>query len=405
MTEVNKWKSAVDELISSIFQSQNNENDVKIEQCQQRAFKLLYQIKDSGSVENHKFVISTTNALRWRFDLINDSESNHNVDTNPDNITNKEEEIHASFHLIAEMLRSKSIAEKHKVSIIQFINLILSRFSIDNESNLNQAKSVYDSLRIEGDHEEYFRNNDSCEISAHAHDQSKSITHGLDDDNNNKLLSDPFWNQLLQVMQQPCFSQVNQQTNTNGRKVASDSYNRRDVGTDAKSIKAAGDFVAENMYSGAQFLSRGLAFFIPKVTEGIENFGAFAKQNIEPSSSLAETYDEVEEKSTNEENYIDSNEDDQAVAITAASVEATDVFRESAQTVAFGIRDYSTRGINILAKQWEEKEIGQELCPEHELRESLVFAGKVSMATLGASVNLAESILDATKAGMCACAL
>ena len=50
-----------------------------------------------------------------------------------------------------------------------------------------------------------------------------------------------------------------------------------------------------------------------------------------------------------------------------------------------------------LSEKWKENKLGEELCEEPELREALSLAGKVSIAALGASVNLAESIFQATK--------
>ncbi len=177
-------------------------------------------------------------------------------------------------------------------------------------------------------------------------------------------------------------------------------------------IIAAGDFAAEKIYGGAKFLNQSLSNIIPSVTGGIETLGDFAKNNIQPDASKDsltsqvgndddDDNDDKNPKKVDKGHGNDSKEitEDDIVAFTEASVQATDVFRSSTEALTSGIYNISSKGINNLSNNWKKNEIGKELCEQDELRESFAAIGKIGIATVGATLNVAEAIFNVTKAG------
>lgn len=377
MNERKEWRSTADEFISFILQKDVNVNVANVDKCRRRALELLQVIKDEAVASDH-IILLVIDALRCyvttQFDDQGgdnnrnnhkddddcDSDNDKDKDNNVEERENEKEKVNKFTHAIVEILRSNSIEQTCKIHIIQFINLVLSKFSLDDDENMTEAETVYEALT---QREEYYNSEDVVVSMADA---------GVDN-----IMTVPYWDEMLHLLK-------SKENIT--KAISSSSLNNETTRTDAESIKAAGDYAAEKLYLGSELFKKGLSQIVPKVTDGIEHLGKLAKQNIKPASNL---------KKESEEGTKD---DDQVVAVTEASVHATDIFRESAKVVAFGIRDYSTKGINKLTEKWEENELGKELCPENELREAIALAGKVSIASIGATVNVAESIFEATKA-------
>jgi hypothetical protein len=336
--------SDVDEEKEGSSKTDNSSSDA-IEQCRERAFDHLTRIEEYD-VPN-KTVISIINGLQRHF--------REGLNHNKSDAIDKDDQ---DFFLqpIVEFL-SSSTEEACKVSIIQFVNLLLSNFSLDDSTSLNQAEVVYKATLFQNDEEKM------------------AVLKTISDAFGDNVVMSCFWQYILHI--------ISSKKELKEVESNSNDIQRRDS-SDAEVIIAAGDYAAEKIYGGAQFLSNGLTHIIPKVTSCIENAGEYAKQNIEPNS--------------NQEPVDATKDEDRTVAITQTSVRATDMFRESAKTVAGGICDYSTKGINKMAEKWDENKLGKELCPEDELRETIVAAGKIGMATLGATLNIAESVFDATKA-------
>jgi hypothetical protein len=199
--------------------------------------------------------------------------------------------------------------------------------------------------------------------------------------------------------------------------ITNEDNNKHTTG-DAEMVKLKSEQAATTIYDGAKFVRDSLStHFVPNVTSGIEALGEFAKRNIAPNPS-DENADERDDcirgdddgngngdgghgASSNNNNNIDTNDDneeDQVLKLTNSTVQATDTLRESTKFVAHGIRNYSTKGINTIKNKWEEKELGKELIADDDLREVTVAAGRVGVATVGASAVVVESIFETTKA-------
>ncbi len=299
----------------------------------------------SGLIEGMKqadvpsqIILPLMNALSTYSKQTNDDVSNHYDDSD------------FLYDCILQCLTSSLIDENCSIKIIQFTNFVLLGSSIEEideeigeERSLGDAKLVlYNILMYDNDHQSFSPNFDAIQ--------------------NPRLQN--FWRRMY----------VSLRSKRNSGNV--------DKLSDSEAIIAVGDYSAEKIYSGAKYLSNSLTRMVPKVTKGIENLGEYAKQNITPSASR-EALDQ----------------EDQGVAVTQATVEATDTFRKASQTVAIGIRDLSTRGINKAAEKWEENGLGKDICPQDEMREGIVTAGKIGMAAIGATVEIAESVFEATKAG------
>ena len=154
---------------------------------------------------------------------------------------------------------------------------------------------------------------------------------------------------------------------------------------EVSAIDASGEAMAKQIFQGAKFIENGLANVVtPFLTKGIDSVGSFTKDRIEPSC----------------EDYGDSDgEDDLAISLSNEVVNATDKFRRGSQTVAFGVRDVSTKGIASVAKKWEDNGTTAHFVQDEELRALMTAAGKIGIAALGATAIVSESIFETTKEG------
>lgn len=143
-----------------------------------------------------------------------------------------------------------------------------------------------------------------------------------------------------------------------------------------------GEAVASFIMGAARWFERGLATSVPVVTEGIDATGRLIKENLVPE----------------EKPLVNRPTEVVTLTYTGATKRATGRVRESAQFVAFGIRDASTRGISKVAKKFEDENLGEELVQDKDMRDVMVAAGKVGLATLGAAAIVGEALFDTTKA-------
>ena len=183
---------------------------------------------------------------------------------------------------------------------------------------------------------------------------------------------------------QPKHHAIDEFTNTH-------QYNTRASQEDIENIINAGDLVSEHIFQGAKFLQDGLAnIIVPNVTKGIEALGDIVIQNTEPCATKEVFDNPVKEKK--------DEELEEFIAMTDKSVKATDSVRQGARTLAYGIRDYSTRKVYHGTRAWNEREWGKQLIPDDDVRETVVATGKVGLSVLGASALLIESMFETTKA-------
>ena len=154
---------------------------------------------------------------------------------------------------------------------------------------------------------------------------------------------------------------------------------------EVSAIDAGGDIVAKRIYQGAKSIENGLTNVVtPFLTKSIDFVGSYAKDRIEPSSG-----DDSDNDGT----------DNLATSLSDDVVNATDKFRRGSQTVAFGVRDVSTKGIASVAKKWEENDTSAHFVQDKEMRALLDAAGKIGIAALGATTVIGESIFETTKEG------
>ena len=84
--------------------------------------------------------------------------------------------------------------------------------------------------------------------------------------------------------------------------------------------------------------------------------------------------------------------------MTDNSVKATDSIRQGARTLAYAIRDFSARKVHHGTWAWNERELGNQLTPDDDVRETVVATGEVGLSVLGSYALLIESIFETTKA-------
>ncbi len=259
----------------------------------------------------------------------------------------EEEDLLPLCKILTSPEYSDSSYASSRVDIIQFVNVLLIEGSAGNEEVFTQAELIEQAIV--------------------QRDESILLSSILPEN----LFK--FWKRLISII-------INSIDTQNVEKKLNKTTSFA-IGPD--NIAIAGDYAAEKIYGGATFLSKCLSDIVPKVTDGIENLGTFAKNNLEPHSpdDLTEKEVGLHENKTYYDNGIRVTEEN-AVAFSQASVEATDVFRSSAKAVTSGICDISSKGLNKLGEKWEENEVGKTLCPEKdELRESVAAIGKVCFRT------------------------
>jgi len=144
-----------------------------------------------------------------------------------------------------------------------------------------------------------------------------------------------------------------------------------------------GDIAAESIYKSANFIRKGLSSFVePNVTRGIEAAGDFAINQITPIEICDGTRD------TNHS----------SVGISQSSVKATGMICSGACAVSFGLRNALGVGIRKAAEKFNDNHVGKKIIPNDDLRDTFKGVGKVGVTALGASLIVAESMFETTKA-------
>ena len=348
MRDVEDWTKVAEDLILASF----SEDEVDVINSQSyKALKILAKTIETGVPD--KTVISILFSLKSYLNDEDDGVHSHDQNLLP----------------LCNFFTSSQYTCYIRLLMIQFINLLITKGTIGDEENLTDAMYIEQAI---------LRRDEAMLATVLPEDLFR------------------FW----EIVVSSIVNNVDRQKEDKFKESSKNSF-KIDPDNPSEAILTAGDYAAETIYSGADFLKKGLSRIIPKVTDGIEHLGEVAKKNIEPheETNQNENNEELEdEQATGDIAAISVSEQD-VVAFSKAAVNATDVFRSSAQAVTTSICNVSTQGLNTLGKKWEENQMGEELCPGDELRASFVAIGKVGMATVGATFNVAEAILDATKSG------
>ena len=365
----------IDELLFEVRRDANPASSIDMEFRRKRATALLQQLLEQSTALS-KALIVTMLICVYQF-----LQGNHiDVDS------------HVHVHL--QDLFS-SMSDESMACMIQFIHVCIVHPNIISM------------------HEEYF--------------QITSIQHALQSTSMNdratlpkEVASSAFWNKIIEIAQhktpskQPNVAVGNDEKH--GCEVAqptivaippkqpkhhsiddhtknSQQYNTRASQEDIENIINAGDLVSEHIFRGAKFLQDGLAnIIVPNVTKGIEALGDVVIQNTEPCA-IKQVSDKLGKEKEKEDVELE-----EFVAMTDNSVKATDSMRQGARTLAYGIRDYSTRKVHHGTRAWNERELGKQLIPDDDVRETVVATGKVGLSVLGASALFIESMFETTKA-------
>lgn len=152
------------------------------------------------------------------------------------------------------------------------------------------------------------------------------------------------------------------------------------------------DAISNQIITAAQFAKVGMAkYVVPTVTKGIEAVGDIVINHTEP---LAKSNPQKPN------DKIHNNEKDLKyfVRISDQSVKTSDSIRRGARSVAFGVRDFSTRQVQSATTIWKEKELGKQMILDEDVLETIMATGKVGAATLGAAALLTETMFETTKA-------
>ena len=286
-----------------------------------------------------------------------------------------------------------SMSDESMVCMIQFIHVCIvhpNDILSMNEKDM-QINSIQDALQSPLDNNRTLPKevassafwNKIIEIAQHKTDKQPNVAVGNDEKHSCEVAQPTI---VALPPKQPKHHAIDEHTS-----IHQNQYNTRASQEDIESIINAGDLVSEHIFRGAKFLQDGLAnIIVPNVTKGIEALGDVVIQNTEPCATKKVSDNPVKEK--------EDEELEEFVAMTDNSVKATDSIRQGARTLAYGIRDYSTRKVHHGTRAWNEKELGKQLIPDDDVRETVVATGKVGLSVLGASALLIESIFETTKA-------
>lgn len=281
------------------------------------------------------------------------------------------------------------VQDECRITIIRFMNIFVGSSEKSNEiQSRNDAIAIDQAIRF---------------ISSVSFDDSFSrLNLDLDDE-----ITQNFWNKLLGVSNSLAVTRCSSMASPTvyeptlvvlppkEEESTRSGDNSKATADHVENIVVAGDFISNHIFKGATVLSNGLAnVVVPNVTKGIEALGDFMMSNHHSSHT-----DDSSPPTVSKQNETVTKEDlTEWVNITDRSVQTTDSLRRGVRSLAYGIRDVSTRQIHNATKVWKEKEMGKQLIPDDEIRETLVTTGKVAVATVGASALLVESMYHTTKA-------
>jgi len=130
--------------------------------------------------------------------------------------------------------------------------------------------------------------------------------------------------------------------------------------------------------TAAHTVEAGLELSVPVIAAGIDLTG-----NLVKKMTLADTSPR-------------SRDGVVASVYVEKAKQTTDVIRRSARTTLQGVRNVSAKGVSAIAHKCEEKKIGERLVPDDDYRAVLLAAGKVGIASLGATAIVAEAMFESS---------
>jgi len=265
---------------------------------------------------------------------------------------NNKEQADATLYFVILSFLFSSETDLCKQSLIQFITILFGKFLPSESVTEKKSKEILSSLIDE--------------------DKAK-LAFDFDDN-----MAAELWNNIREV-------RLNNSASFE-RKIENQGENVTDnniTGKESFVIKT-GDIAAESIYKSANFIRKGLSSFVePNVTRGIEAAGDFAINQITPIEICDGTRD------TNHS----------SVGISQSSVKATGIICSGACAVSFGLRNALGVGIRKAAEKFNDNHVGKKIIPNDDLRDTFKGVGKVGVTALGASLIVAESMFETTKAG------
>jgi hypothetical protein len=150
---------------------------------------------------------------------------------------------------------------------------------------------------------------------------------------------------------------------------------------EVEDVVKGGEVAAQYIAGAAKWVQRGLKWSVPVINGGLETAGDKLKKIISPQKGDHDMKSAI------------------LVASCTSSVKkATDGVRITTRRTMTGIRDASSHGIQMAAKRFDDEKFSHKLVPDQDHRDVLAAAGKVGIASLGASIVVGEAIYDTTKA-------
>ena len=138
---------------------------------------------------------------------------------------------------------------------------------------------------------------------------------------------------------------------------------------------------------------------VPTVTKGIEAVGEIVINRTEPSAKPNPcSFCACDSDASDEEGRDNKERLKHYVRVSDQSVKASASIRRGARSVAFGVRDFSTRQVQSATAAWKEKEISKHVIPDDGVRDTVLATGRVGAATLGAAALLTETVFESTRA-------
>jgi hypothetical protein len=144
-------------------------------------------------------------------------------------------------------------------------------------------------------------------------------------------------------------------------------------------VASTGDTAAVYIATGATLMQAGMARSVPAISQKIDTAGKHIKGMIK----------------SDEYPLMMSRNAVVAMVYSDAAKRASEGARETTFQTVVGIRDASARGLNAVARKFDNSKLAESLPPEG--REVMKAVGKVGMATIGAAAVVAEAMVDTSR--------
>ena len=144
-------------------------------------------------------------------------------------------------------------------------------------------------------------------------------------------------------------------------------------------VANTGDVAAIMICAGAKLVESGMTRNAEAISDHIQTAGKHMKRRIKPGD------------------YPLMLDRDAIVALTFsdAAKRASESAREGTRRAVCGIRDASTRGVQMVASKFEDGKLAENVPPQS--LEVIKAAGKVGIATLGAAAIIGEALIETSR--------